>query len=87
MTSLELVEPARQALVLAVLLALPVIGSALAVSALTGVVQMLTGVQDATLGQVPRLVVTLLVFAATLPWILGQLTEFGGVIFDTIVAL
>lgn len=71
-----LIELCQQAFILAILLALPPLAATFFLSILLGLLQSATGIQDASIGAAPRIVVALLVFAATLPWVLTTLMDF-----------
>jgi type III secretion HrpO family protein len=68
---------ARQALLLSVAVALPVVGAAALIGLLVSVLQAATQIQDHTLGHLPRLLVVVAVLAATGPWIGSQIAEFA----------
>ncbi len=59
----------REALVVALLVSAPPLGAALAVGAVTGVLQAATQVQEPAIGVVPRLVAVLVALAVAAPWI------------------
>ncbi len=64
-----LLHLAREALVVALLVSAPPLGAALAVGAVTGVLQAATQVQEPSIGVVPRLVAVLVALAVAAPWI------------------
>lgn len=66
----------REALLMLLLLALPVLGTALAVGLVVSVFQAVTSINEATLSFVPKLVASLLVFALAGPWMLSSLVDF-----------
>jgi len=72
----EIVQVAREALYLALLLSLPVLGASLIVGLIASVVQSVTQVQEQTLSFVPRLIASLLALAIAGPWIGAQLARF-----------
>ena len=76
MTPESVLDIGNQALYLTMLLAGPLLLSALAVGLLIGVFQAATQIQEMTLSFIPKLMA--LVFALLLagPWMLGQLTDF-----------
>lgn len=55
----------------------PLLGAALAVALLVGVVQTLTQMHDPVVGLVPRLAVVLLVALAVLPWALESWVSYA----------
>ena len=81
------VDLGRDALWLAVLLAGPLLGAALAVGLFIGVIQAATQIQEMTLSFIPKLgimVVALLVFGS---WQVGVMVDFIQRIFERIPAL
>jgi type III secretion HrpO family protein len=72
-----LVEHARQALVLAALVSLPVIGVAAVVGLLVAAVQAATQIQDPTLAHLPRVVAVTVTLAVLGPWIGSQIAAFA----------
>jgi type III secretion HrpO family protein len=72
-----LVEHARQALVLAALVSLPVIGVAAVVGLLVAAVQAATQIQDPTLAHLPRVVAVTVTLAVLGPWIGSQIAVFA----------
>lgn len=84
MEAAQVVELGRDALWLAVLLGAPLLGIALIVGVLIGVIQAATSVNEMTLSFIPKLaamVVTLLILG---DWQLSVLSEFFISIFDLI---
>jgi type III secretion HrpO family protein len=73
----ELTSLAQQALLLSVAVALPVVGAAALIGLLVSVFQAATQIQDHTLGHLPRLVVVVVVVAATGPWMGAQIADFA----------
>ena len=80
----ELVRVAREALMLALLLSLPVLGAALVVGLVVSVLQTATQVQEQTLSFVPRLAAALLALAIAGPWIGAQLVRFTSSLWSAI---
>jgi flagellar biosynthetic protein FliQ len=75
MTETDLVELVREALVAGSVVLAPVLVAGLVVGVVTGLVQAATGIHDAAVGLVPRLLVTGLVIAWTLPWMVERMVE------------
>lgn len=73
----DLTALSRQALLLSVAVALPVVGAAALVGLLVSVVQAATQVQDHTIGHLPRMLVVVAVLVVTGPWVGGQIAEFA----------
>ena len=80
----ELVRVAREALMLALLLSLPVLGASLVVGLVVSVLQTATQVQEQTLSFVPRLAAALLALAIAGPWIGAQLVRFTSSLWSAI---
>ena len=72
-----LVECARQALVLAALLSLPVIGVAAVVGLVVAAVQAATQIQDPTIAHLPRIVAVTAALAIVGPWLGSQVATFA----------
>jgi type III secretion protein S len=72
-----LVECARQALVLAALLSLPVIGVAAVVGLVVAAVQAATQIQDPTIAHLPRIVAVTAALAIVGPWMGSQVATFA----------
>jgi type III secretion HrpO family protein len=72
-----LVEHARQALVLAALVSLPVIGVAALVGLLVAAIQAATQIQDPTLAHLPRIVAVTATLAVLGPWMGWQIASFA----------
>lgn len=84
MTADQAIELSRHALLLALLLAAPVLGAALLMGLVTSALQAVTQLHDQTLGFVPRMVVVLLVALVTLPWGLEMLVDYSAELFRNI---
>ncbi len=72
-----LLHVAREALVVALLVSAPPLAAALAVGAVTGVLQAATQVQEPSIGVVPRLVAVLVALAVAAPWIGARVARFA----------
>ena len=75
MTETDLVELVRESLVAGGIVLAPVVVASLVVGLLTGLVQAATGIHDAAVGLVPRLFVTGVAIAWTLPWMVDRMTD------------
>jgi len=84
MTIDQLVHVAREALLLALLVAAPVLVTAWLVGVLIGVAQAATQVQEPVVGLVPRIVAVALVLLVMSPWIGAQVARFGGAVMAAI---
>ena len=77
MTEGALIHIVREALYLVLVVSLPLLAVSLAVCVATGVVQMVTQVQEPALSAVPRLLLVLLALAVAGGWIGGHVLDFG----------
>lgn len=75
MTEIGLVELVREALVAGCVVLAPVLVAGLVVGVFTGLLQAATGIHDAAVGLVPRLAVTGLALAWTLPWMVDRMAD------------
>ena len=78
------VEYLRMALWQIVVAAGPVLGAALAVGLVIGVIQAATSINEQTLSFVPKLVIVLGVFALLSGYVLSGLTDYFAFIFEEI---
>ena len=83
----QVVDLGREALWVAVLVAGPILGTALLVGILIGVLQAATSVQEMTLSFIPKLGAMILAMVLFGGWQLGVITEFFLGIFDRIPTL
>ncbi|REC58366.1 flagellar biosynthetic protein FliQ [Rhodosalinus sediminis] len=65
----------------------PVLGVALAVSLLVGVLQAATSVNEATLSFVPKLAVVLLTMGLASGFMMKVMTDYVAIIFETIATI
>lgn len=79
----ELVGLAQQALLLSVALSLPVVVAAMLASAVSAFAQSATRIVDATLSQLPRLLVVAFVLMTFGPWMGKELVAFAVRAFAT----
>jgi flagellar biosynthetic protein FliQ len=77
----------REALWLAVLLAGPMLGAALAVGLFIGVIQAATQIQEMTLSFIPKLLALVIVLFIIGPWMLRILVTFSERLFMDIPGL
>ncbi len=70
------VDLVRQAVLLSLLVAAPLLLTALVVGIVVSLVQAVTQLQEQTLTFIPKLLALALVFALTLPWALTRLVEY-----------
>jgi flagellar biosynthetic protein FliQ len=76
MTPETVVTIGRQALELTLLLAAPLLITALAVGLIVGIFQAATQINEMTLSFIPKLLAMAAVLALTGPWMLRQLVEY-----------
>ena len=76
MTSAEVIQIARELILTATLLTLPVIIVSLVVGLAISLFQTLTSIQEQTLSFAPRIVAVAAIIVFTLPWSLSVLTSF-----------
>ena len=87
MDAAQVIDLGREALWVAVMVASPLLGVALAVGLIVGIFQAATSIQEMTLSFIPKLgimVVALLVFGS---WQVGVMVEFIQRIFERLPAL
>ena len=78
------IEYLRMAFWQIVLAAGPILGTALAVGLVVGLVQAATSINEQTLSFVPKLVIVLGVFALLSGYILSSLSDYFAFVFDEI---
>lgn len=71
------VDLAREALVIATLIAAPVLLAGTVVGLVIGLLQALTQVQEQTVAFVPKLLAMIVAVGLSLPWVLGRLMEYA----------
>ena len=67
----------REAIQLAIIVCLPMLGAGLVAGVLVSVFQTVTSIQDNILAFIPRAAAIFIVFALTFPWMLRLLTAFS----------
>lgn len=77
MSSDQAIDVVRETLLLAVIIASPVLLASFGVSFVMSLLQGMTGVQDATVSLAPRLAIGALALLWLLPWMCDRLTEFS----------
>jgi flagellar biosynthetic protein FliQ len=70
------IELVHRAVLLALLVAAPLLVTALVVGVLVSLVQAITQLQEQTLTFIPKLLAMAAVFVLTLPWIIAQLVQY-----------
>ncbi|MBN1309550.1 MAG: flagellar biosynthesis protein FliQ, partial [Chitinispirillaceae bacterium] len=84
MNAAEVIDIGRDALIVTLLLAGPMLIAGLLVGLLVGVFQAVTQIHEMTLTFIPKILVMLLVFLTTLPWMLLKLVEYSAAVFNLI---
>lgn len=87
MTPESVMDIGRQAMYITMLLAGPLLLSALAVGLLIGVFQAATQIQEMTLSFIPKLIALAMALLFAGPWMLRMLTEFALRLFGDIPSL
>ena len=70
------VDLVRQAVMMSLMVAAPLLATALLVGIIVSLVQAVTQLQEQSLTFIPKLAILSLVFVITLPWALSQLVEY-----------
>ena len=76
MTAQMVLTIGHEALTLLLMVAMPLLGTIMAVGLLVSVFQAVTQIHEATLAFVPKLIAALVVFAIAGPWMLTTLVDF-----------
>jgi flagellar biosynthesis protein FliQ len=84
---LLLVDMATKAVMLALLVAAPMMIVAIGVGLVVGIIQAVTSVQEQTLTFVPKLIAVAVTFLITLPWIIQQLVKYTTELFRSLPTL
>ena len=77
----------RESLLIAVMVATPLLGTALAVGLLIGIIQAATSIQEMTLSFIPKLAVMVLALVLFGGWQISIMVDFFQRIFDRIPQL
>ena len=80
----ETIDLLREAMVLVIVLALPVLGIGLAVALFVSLMQAVTQVQEQTLSFVPKIIAMLLALVIFAPWMIARMVEFGREMFGAV---
>lgn len=80
----DVVDLARNAILITLLLSAPALVAGLVVGLLVGLLQALTQVQEQTVAFVPKLLAMFLVLAVSLPWLLSQMSDYVVDLFNNI---
>ena len=82
MDATHAIDMTRQALMLVLVLAAPVLVAGLVVSLIVSVLQALTQIQEQTISLVPRILAMLVAVILAGPWMIERLVEFGSQMFS-----
>ena len=74
---MEAVDVARNALLQALIIALPILGAGLVVGLVVSLFQAITQIQEQTLTFVPKIIVMILVAVVLLGWIAVKMMDFA----------
>ena len=83
----QVIELGRESLLVAVMVATPLLGVALAVGLLIGIIQAATSIQEMTLSFIPKLGVMVLALMAFGAWQIAVMVDFFQRIFERIPQL
>ena len=81
------VDLARNALLMALLLSAPMLVTALLVGLVISILQAVTQIQEQTLAFVPKLLAVGVVFLIALPWLIHTATKYTAAMFRAVPAL
>lgn len=87
MTSVEVIDVARQGLFVMIKLGAPAMLVALLVGLVVSLIQAMTQMQEMTLSFVPKILAMFLTMMAVLPFMLSTITGFGEELFRRIAAI
>ena len=76
MTAQMVLTIGHEALTLLLMVAMPLLGTIMAVGLLVSVFQAVTQIHEATLAFVPKLIAAMVVFAVAGPWMLTTLVDY-----------
>ncbi len=87
MNEVEVLDIARDGMMVMLLVAAPMLLTGLVVGLSISIFQTLTHIQEMTLTFIPKILAVFVALILFLPWMLRELTEFMQRIMDKIVAL
>lgn len=73
----DAIDLGREALVIATLVAAPVLVAGMLVGLIVGLIQALTQIQEQTVAFVPKLIAMVLAVGLSMPWVLTRLIEYS----------
>ena len=77
MNSSDVLELGREALLMALMLSLPIIGIGMLVGLIVSLFQSMTQLQEQTLSFVPKIVAMIGIALVLIPWLAGMLLEYA----------
>jgi flagellar biosynthetic protein FliQ len=87
MDTAAVMEIARQTLWVTIIVSAPLLGAALVVGLLVGIIQAATSINEMTLSFIPKLLAMALALAVTGSWQIATIADFARAIFQRIPAL
>jgi flagellar biosynthesis protein FliQ len=87
MSHLLIVELAKQAVFLALLVSAPMMVVAIGVGLVVSIIQAVTSVQEQTLTFVPKLIAVIGAFLIALPWMIQQMVKYTTELFRSLPGL
>ncbi|HHW43957.1 flagellar biosynthesis protein FliQ [Desulfofundulus thermobenzoicus] len=87
MTDTLVIQIAREALMMILILSLPTLAVSLLVGLVISILQATTQVQEQSLTFVPKIIAVFLVLAVTAPWMIRLMTGFTTRLFDRLPTL
>ena len=79
--TVDAVDIARNALIQALIIAVPILGAGLTIGLMVSLFQAVTQIQEQTLTFVPKIIVMILVAVFLMGWIAVRMTEFATTMF------
>ena len=73
----DAIDLAREAMVVATLIAAPVLLAGMLVGLIVGLIQALTQIQEQTVAFVPKLIAMVIALGLSMPWVLTRLIEYS----------
>ena len=84
MDAATVIDLGRQALIVVLMIAGPMLIAGLFIGLIVGVFQAVTQIHEMTLTFIPKILVMVLVFLALLPWMLLKMVEYSSNLFHLI---
>ena len=84
MDAQDVIDLARQAVTITLLISAPMLVAGLIVGMAVGLLQALTQIQDQTVAFVPKLLAMVIALTLALPWLISQMTQYVQDLFTSI---